>query len=25
NLLATIVGGLLSFFALRWALGQLPI
>ncbi len=25
NLLATIAGGLLSFFALRWALGQLPI
>ncbi|AWM61121.1 AzlD domain-containing protein [Pseudomonas songnenensis] len=25
NLLATIAGGLLSFFLLRWALGQLPI
>ncbi|HAN54295.1 MAG TPA: branched-chain amino acid transport, partial [Pseudomonas sp.] len=25
NLVATIDGGLLSFLALRWALGQLPI
>jgi branched-subunit amino acid transport protein len=25
NLLATIAGGLLSFFLLRWALGQLPL
>ncbi|KHO66380.1 MULTISPECIES: AzlD domain-containing protein [Pseudomonas] len=25
NLLATIAGGLLVFFLLRWALGQLPI
>ena len=25
NLLATIGGGLLAFFLLRWALGQLPI
>lgn len=25
NLLATIAGGLLSFFLLRWAFGQLPI
>jgi len=25
NLLATIGGGLLVFFALRWALGQLPL
>jgi branched-subunit amino acid transport protein len=25
NLLATIGGGFLAFFALRWALGQLPI
>ncbi|MGE4408480.1 AzlD domain-containing protein [Pseudomonas sp.] len=25
NLLATIVGGLLSFFLLRWAFGQLPL
>jgi len=25
NLLATIAGGLLAFFALRWALGQLPL
>lgn len=25
NLLATIAGGLLCFFLLRWALGQLPL
>ncbi|WP_313223395.1 AzlD domain-containing protein [Stutzerimonas nitrititolerans] len=25
NLLATIAGGLLSFFLLRWAFGQLPL
>ncbi|WP_313025273.1 AzlD domain-containing protein [Pseudomonas lopnurensis] len=25
NLLATIAGGLLSFFLLRWAFGQLPV
>ncbi|HLV16582.1 MAG TPA: AzlD domain-containing protein [Pseudomonas sp.] len=25
NLLATIVGGMLVFFLLRWALGQLPL
>jgi len=25
HLLATILGGLLSFFLLRWALGQLPL
>ena len=25
NLLATIAGGLLSFFVMRWAFGQLPL
>ena len=25
NLLATIAGGLLAFFLLRWAFGQLPL
>jgi branched-subunit amino acid transport protein len=25
NLLATIVGGMLAFFLLRWVLGQLPV